>query len=97
MYWTRLDFDQDKTRPNTIQIIPFDFYFAGKNPDLMIMENTAGTTTITTTTMERGKGMFLLLSSEPKIIWEGEKKKQKDISCWIFKRNAYLPQSAYQV
>lgn len=63
-----------------------------------MMENNAGTTTTTTTTtMERGKGMFLLLSSEPKIIWEGEKEKQKDISCWIFKRNAYLPQSAHQV
>jgi len=74
MYSTRLDstkFDQDKTGPNTIQIIPFGFYFAGQNPDLMMMENNAGTTTITTittTTMERGKGMFLLLSSEPKII-----------------------------
>lgn len=98
---TRFDstkFDQDKTRPNTIQIIPFGFYFAGQNPDLMIMENTAGTTTTTTTTtMERGKGMFLLLSSEPKINLRGRKRKQKDISCWIFKRNAYLPQSAYQV
>lgn len=62
-----------------------------------MMENNAGTTT-TTTTMEREKCVFLLLlSSEPKIIWEGEKEKQKDISCWIFKRNAYLPQSAYQV
>lgn len=69
---TRLNstkFDQDKTRPNTIQIIPFGFYFAGQNPDLMMMENHAGTTTTTTTTtMEKGKGAFLLLSSEPKII-----------------------------
>lgn len=79
MYWTRLNstqFDQDKTRPNTIQIIPFGFYLAGQNPDLMMMENDAGTTT-TTTTMERGKVVFLLSSSEPKINLRGRKKKPK--------------------
>lgn len=92
MYWTRLDstkFDQDKTRPNTIQIIPFGFYFAGQNPDLMMMENNAGTTT--TTTMERGKGMFLLLSSEPKIIWEGEKKTKKTFLAGFSKEMPIYP------
>lgn len=91
---TRLDstkFDQDKTRPNTIQIIPFGFYFAGQNPDLMMMENNAGTTTTTTTTMEREKGVFLLSSSEPKINLRGRKKKQKDITSWIFKNMPTSP------
>lgn len=97
---TRLDstkFDQDKTRPNTIQIIPFGFYFAGQNPDLMMMENNAGTTTTTTTTMEREKGVFLLSSSEPKINLRGRKKKTKRHYFLDFQEYAYLPQSAYQV
>lgn len=56
MYMYSTKFDQDKTRPNTIQIIPFGFYLAGQNPDLMMMEIHAGTTT--TTTMERDNVCF---------------------------------------
>lgn len=64
MYMYSTKFDQDKTRPNTIQIIPFGFYLAGQNPDLMMMEIHAGTTT--TTTMERDNVCFCCYSQNHK-------------------------------
>lgn len=96
---TRLDstkFDQDKTRPNTIQIIPFGFYLAGQNPDLMMMENHAGTTT-TTTTMERDNVCFCCYYQNHKNLRGRINKKTFLLDFQKKKKKAYPPQSAYQV
>lgn len=59
---TRLDeirSRQDKTKCNAMQCKCFPSgSISGKNPDLMIMENHAGTTTTTTNTMERDHVCF---------------------------------------